>query len=162
MILIACKHSHILTVLTFRALAEARAVGAVLVISLTDSNPSLLIDIFSLLLSSLPFSWPTKSSYEWQEKSDGLFARCSGGGSSSRCSAASSLAAWFAACCSILACLAAAASSASCVDDQYDCMKNIKLKLVPYNSKVWQGDLKQFQFSTRKLFTTKFIFTFTS
>lgn len=47
----------ILTVLTLRALAEARAVGAVvLVISLTESNPSLLIDIFSLLLSSLPFS----------------------------------------------------------------------------------------------------------
>lgn len=65
--------------LTFRALAEARAVGAVLVISLTDSNPSLLIDIFSLLLSSLPFSCPTNNSYEWQEKSDGLLAICSGG-----------------------------------------------------------------------------------
>lgn len=69
----------ILTVLTLRALAEARAVGAVvLVISLTDSNPSLLIDIFSLLLSSLPFSCPTNNSYEWHEKSEGLFAICSG------------------------------------------------------------------------------------
>lgn len=97
--------------LTFRALAEARAVGAVvLVISLTDSNPSLLIDIFSLLLSSLPFSCPTKSSYEWQEKSDGLLAMCSG--SAAACAAAAAAAA----CASILACRAAAASSASCGD----------------------------------------------
>lgn len=55
----------ILTVLTLRTLWDAivPADGAVgLCISLTDSNPSLRIDIFSLLLSSLPFSCPTNSS----------------------------------------------------------------------------------------------------
>lgn len=62
----ACKSIPIaiLTVLTFRTLdAIVPADGAVgLCISLTDSNPSLRIDIFSLLLSSLPFSWPTNDS----------------------------------------------------------------------------------------------------